>query len=91
MCTTRQSRRAEQAGSQHGGQSVALIRNPQEAGTRKPRRGAQAMRNPAKAFDKAKNTWEEQVIAAMEEQSQIDHSEAHSILEVQVALASNLT
>lgn len=48
------------------------------------------MQNPAKAFDKAKNTWEEQVIAAMEEQSQIDHSAAHSILEVQVALAGNL-
>ena len=74
----------------HGEHSVALIRKPQEAGSGKRRKSSPAIQNPAKVFDQEKITWEGLVIAAMEEQGQIDHSDAQGILEVQIALADTL-
>jgi hypothetical protein len=74
----------------HGEHSVALIRKPQEAGSGKRRKSSPAIQNPAKVFDQEKITWEGQVITAMEEQGQIDHSDAQSILDVQIALADTL-
>ena len=74
----------------HGEHSVTLIRKPQEAGSGKPRKSSSAIRNPAKVFDQEKITWEGQVITAVEEQGQVDHSDAQGILEVQIALADTL-
>lgn len=74
----------------HGEHSVAIIRRPGESGSVKSRRSTLAIQDPAKAFDQEKITWEGQVIAAMEELGQIDHSNAQGILEVQIAFADEL-
>ena len=74
----------------HGEHSVALLHKPGEPAGGKARRSMPAIQDPAKAFDQEKITWEGQVIAAMEEQGQINHSDAQGILEIQIALVDNL-
>lgn len=74
----------------HGEHSVTLIRMPGEAKSGKPRRSTPTIRNPAKAFDQERISWEGHVIAALEAQGQIDHSDAQGILEAQIAFADEL-
>lgn len=74
----------------HGQHSVTLIRTPGKPANENSRHSAAAIHDAAKAFDQAKITWEGAVVAALEEQGDLDHSDAQSVLDVKVVMADTL-
>lgn len=74
----------------HGVHSVKLIREAEKGDTKNSRFKPLIVRDPAKAFDQAKTVWEELVITALEEQGELDRSDAQSVLEVKSVLADTL-
>lgn len=74
----------------HGRHSVTLIRKSGAEGSGKSRQRTAAIEYPTKALDQAKITWDEAVTVALEEQGDLDRSDAQGILEVQSILAAKL-